>query len=58
MLLNDALSSGNQKYLLQILGIMAKRKGITEIAGETSTNRAHLDINAHELKAENTKILV
>ena len=42
VLLNDALSSGNQKYLLQILGLMAKRKGMSEIAGEAATDRAHL----------------
>ncbi len=37
-LLNDALSSGNQKYLLQILGIMAKQKGMTEKAKECATD--------------------
>lgn len=41
-LLNDALESGNQQYLLQILGIMAKRKGMSAIAGECATDRTHL----------------
>ena len=41
-LLNDAFESGNQQYLLQILGIMAKRKGMSATAGECATDRTHL----------------
>lgn len=31
-LLNDALASGNQKYLIKILTIIAKRQGSDEVA--------------------------
>ena len=48
-LLNDALESGNQQYLLQILGIMAKRRGMAETAEQCSTSPAH---QSHEYKAQ------
>lgn len=41
-ILNDALSSGDQKYLLSVLGLIAKRQGMTEVAKSANTDRSHL----------------
>ena len=40
--LNDALESGDTKYLLKILGIYAKRKGLAKLSDETSIDRTYL----------------
>lgn len=40
--LNDALASGDTKYLLEVLGIYAKHKGLAQVADNTSIDRTYL----------------
>lgn len=41
-LLNDALATGDRAYILDALGIIARAKGMTELARETGVKRATL----------------
>jgi probable addiction module antidote protein len=41
-LLNDALETGDRAYILDALGIIARAKGMTELARETGVKRATL----------------
>lgn len=41
-LLNDALESGHAGYITRALGVAAKSKGMTKLAGETGVNRQAL----------------
>ena len=42
-LLNDALASANQKYLLTVLGHMAKRQGLDQVAQRAHLERSELE---------------
>ena len=42
-LLNDALASTNQKYLLTVLGHMAKRQGLDQVAQRAHLERSELE---------------
>ena len=42
-LLNDALASANQKYLLTVLGHMAKRQGLDQVAQRALLERSELE---------------
>ena len=42
-LLNDALASANQKYLLTVLGHMAKRQGLEKVAQRAHLERSELE---------------
>ena len=41
-LLNDALASGNASYVAQALGVIARARGMTEIAREAGVTREAL----------------
>nr|WP_281268127.1 addiction module antidote protein [Anaerobiospirillum thomasii] len=41
-LLNDALKTKDLKYVLTTLCVLARYKGMSKIAKESNTNRAHL----------------
>lgn len=42
-LLNDALACTNQKYLLTVLGHMAKRQGLDQVAQRAHLERSELE---------------
>lgn len=41
-LLNDALQTKDLKFILKTLGVIARYKGMTQLAKDTNTNRGHL----------------
>ena len=41
-LLNDALASNDAGYLLDVLGVYAKRKGLSDVSKKSTVDRAYL----------------
>ncbi len=42
-LLNDALACANQKYVLSVLSLMAKRQGLNQVAQRAHLERSELE---------------